>query len=111
MERLKVNATFQEEVYIEPSEALAKIKEQLGFADDRHSFLCVRDGRLMRGEDVSYHGSPLYEYTLLSDNPKWVALYNSVKCLEDYYRHAAEPEWQKIQEPIADEDEAPVMQM
>lgn len=111
MNRLKVKATFHEEVYIDPAEALAKIKEQLGFSNSRDTFLCVRDGELLCGEDISHHGSPLYEYTLFSNNPKWVELYNSVKCLEDYFRHSSDPEWQRVVDLEPNEDEAPVMRM
>ena len=111
MNQLKVKATFREEVYVDPAEAWAEIKAQLGFANSRDSFLCVHDGELLRGEDVSHHGSPLYEYTLVSNNPNWVALYDSVKRIDGYFRHSNDPEWQKVIDIEADEEESPIMRM
>lgn len=62
-----------QEVYIDPADAFACIKNALGFREVRDTFVCVKNGELMRGEDVSHHGSPLYEYQLISNNPKWIS--------------------------------------
>ena len=115
MKDVKVNAVICQEVYIDPAEAFGKIKNALGFCNDRDRFICVENGELLRGEDVSYHGSPLYEYELISNNPKWIELFNSVQCLDDYFKHSEEPQWNRVidnneTEDIA-EDNAPVMRM
>ncbi len=96
MKPLKMKGMLQMDVQIDPCEALTKIKEALGLAEGKHTFLCVRDGQLMLGEDVSYHGSPIYEYSVISNNPKWIDLYNSVQCIENYMKDCNNPEWQKV---------------
>ena len=53
----------------------------------------------MRGEDVSHHGSPLYDYTEVSNNPKWAELYKAFACLEEYMKYAGSPQWQKYLKP------------
>lgn len=47
----------------------------------------------MRGEDVSHHGSPLYDYTEVSNNPKWAELYKAFERLEEYMNYADSPQW------------------
>ena len=71
---LKVQGVATQEVYISMEEAFQALKTGLGFEDSYSTFLCVREGKLMRGEDVSRHGSPMYEYTEVSNNPKWAKL-------------------------------------
>ncbi|WP_303022000.1 MULTISPECIES: hypothetical protein [Bacillota] len=104
MKGMKIRASFEQEVYIDPAEAFRALKVRLGFAP-RDGFVCVKDGELVYGEDVSYHGSPMYEYETISNNPKWLELYQSVECLDDYFCHSDEPQWQKEIEPDMDEDE------
>ena len=82
MKGMKIRASFEQEVYIDPAEAFRALKVRLGFAP-RDGFVCVKDGELVYGEDVSYHGSPMYEY----------------------FCHSDEPQWQKEIEPDMDEDE------
>ena len=101
---MKIKAVFTHEVDVNPAEAFEKIKEYLGFTSTHDTFLGVKDGELRMGRDISYHGSPMYEYETISNNPKWVELYNSVKCLDDYFNHSQEPQWQKNIEPELDED-------
>lgn len=104
MKNMKIMAAFEQEVYIDPAEAFRAIKARLGFAP-RDGFIGIRNGELVHGEDVSYHGSPMYEYETISNNPKWLELYQSVQCLDDYFCHSKEPQWQKKIEPEMDEDE------
>lgn len=101
---MKVRATLEQEVNVDPAEAFRGIKEQLGFAP-RYGFVSVKDGGLLHARDVSYHGSSTYEYETISNNPKWLELYRSVECLEDYFSHSNEPQWQKEIEPDLDENE------
>ena len=68
-------------------------------------YVSVKDGELVYARDVSYHGSSTYEYETISNNPKWLELYQSVKCLDDYFSHSSEPQWQKEIEPDLDENE------
>lgn len=98
MKDMKINAVIHQEVYIDPGDAFECIRKALGLYEDHDSFLCVKDGELLRGSDVSYHGSPIYEYETISNNPKWVELYKSVHSLEDYFKHSQEPQWEMIVE-------------
>lgn len=115
MKNMKVNAIVHQEVYIDPADAFVCIKNALGFREDHDSFVCIKDGKLVRGEDVSYHGSPMYEYETISNNPKWIELYNSVQCLDDYFKHSEDPQWNRVinndETEEHDEDNAPVMRM
>ena len=74
--------------------------------------LGVRDGRLVRAEDVSHHGSPEYEYTELSNNPKWAELFRAFQRLREYMNHADSPEWARHIEPEQEEtQDGPTMQL
>ncbi|MEY8313103.1 hypothetical protein AALA61_14220 [Oscillospiraceae bacterium 42-9] len=42
-------------------------------------YVSVKDGELVYARDVSYHGSFTYEYETISNTPKWLELYQSVK--------------------------------
>lgn len=98
---LKVHGITTQEVYISMEEAFQALKTGLGFAGD--TFLCVREGKLMRGEDVSRHGSPLYKYTEVSNNPKWAELFQAFQCLENYMKYADSPQWGRHLEPEQEE--------
>ena len=60
---------------------------------DSGEFYTVKDRKLQRGEDVSYHGSPYYKYTEVSNNPNWIRLYQAVECLNEYKAHRQDPTW------------------
>lgn len=100
---LKVRGIATQEVYISMEEAFQALKTGLGFAESRDTFLCVKEGKLMRGEDVSRHGSPLYEYTEVSNNPKWAELFQAFQCLENYMKYADSPQWGRHLEPEQEE--------
>lgn len=109
---MKIRATVHQEVYIDPADAFACIKKALGFQEEHGSFVCVKNGELMRGKDGSYHGSPVYEYEAISNNPKWIELYNNMQCLDDYFKHSKEPQWNRMvegNEAAMDEDNALAM--
>lgn len=96
MKIVKVHGVAHMEVEISPLEALNSIKESLGLSDSHSESLCIKDGLLTRVEDVSYHGSPVYEYTCVSNNPKWTELYNSMMCLEEYLKNSDSELWKKM---------------
>ena len=109
---LKVQGIATQEVYISMEEAFQALKTGLGFEDSYSTFLCVREGKLMRGEDVSHHGSPMYEYTEVSNNPKWAKLFQAFRCLEDYMKQADSPQWERHLEPEQEEtQDGPSMTM
>ena len=115
MNDLKINATLRQEVSVNPSEFFQALKESLGFGTPYSDFFVrVKDGELVRGEDVSYHGSPMYEYSLISNNPKWIELFNSIRVLDDFFKNSNTPERERIiesNEISEDEDISPVMRM
>lgn len=77
MNDMKIRATFQQEVYVDPVEAFKQIKTRLGFAPYR-SFITIKDGELVQGEDASYHGSPMYEYETISNNPRMFLISSAI---------------------------------
>ena len=109
MSMVKVKATMQQEVYIEPHDALESIKHSLGLYKGSKDFITVKNGKIVLGEDVSYHGSPMYEYEVVSNNPKWVELYKSIECMEDYFKHCDEPQWKRVIEQDEEESPAPAL--
>ena len=54
-------------------------------------------------EDVSHHGSPMYDYTEVSNNPKWAELYKAFERLEEYMNYADSPQWERHLEPEQEE--------
>ena len=42
---------------------------------------------------MSRHGSPMYQYEEVSNNPKWEELFQAFQCLENYMKHADSPQW------------------
>ena len=46
MKGMKIRASFEQEVYIDPAEAFRALKVRLGFAP-RDGFVCVKDGELV----------------------------------------------------------------
>lgn len=93
---MKVNGVAHMEVEINPLEVLNAIKNSLGLSDSNSESICVKDGFITRVEDVSYHGSPVYEYKQVSNNPKWTELYNSLLCLENYFKNSDSEQWVKM---------------
>lgn len=53
----------------------------------------LKDGNLYYREDVSHHGSPIYEDTLITDNPKVIELFKAVKTLGEYLKRPDSPEY------------------
>ena len=101
----KVQGVTFQEVYISMEDAFQALKDGLGFNDSHDTFLCVREGKLMRGEDVSHHGSPLYDYTEVSNNPKWAELYQAFERLEEYMKYADSPQWERHLESEQEESQ------
>lgn len=95
MGAIKINSMIYQQVYVDLKDAILAIKQALGFSTC-DGFLCIRDGKLQYGRDVSYHGSPCYEYEVVSDNPKWLELYKSIECLDEYVTHSKDPVWNKM---------------
>lgn len=68
-----VRGTTTQEVAISMEDAFWVLERGLGFTDAYS--LGVRDGKLVRAEDMSHHGSPEYAFTELSNNPKWACIF------------------------------------
>lgn len=83
---MKVNAVLTHEVSITALDAIVAIKKYFNFVNYNRTFLVKREDGLYRKEDISYHGSPTYEYTLVSNDEEKIALYDSIECIESYIR-------------------------
>jgi len=63
------------------------LKKANNFDTSYDSYLELRDDGLYKGIDISYHGSPYYEYTLITNDTKQIRLYKAIieleKALED----------------------------
>ena len=77
-----VRGTTTQEVAISMEDAFWVLERGLGFTDAYS--LGVRDGKLVRAEDMSHHGSPEYAFTELSNNPKWAELFRAFQRLREY---------------------------
>ena len=54
----------------------------------------------------------MYEYTELSNNPKWLTLFKAVKCIEQYMDYADSPQWERHLKPEQEEtQDGPSMTM
>ena len=95
---IDITATFRQKVQIDMCDAVIQIKKALGF-EVNNGFLTVENGKLFHGVDTSYHGSPNYEYTEISNNPNYIAIYNSLNMLEEYLSDRSAPKWAKHLEP------------
>lgn len=95
MENIIVNATVTSKATVNILDAFYAIKQSLGLGDGYSDDLLIKDDCLVRIEDISYHGSPEYTYTEISDNPKWVELFQAVNLLEDYLINKDSDEWKK----------------
>jgi hypothetical protein len=51
--------------------------------DDINSIV-LKNGYLCIEEDVSYHGSPIYEYRKISDNTKLIEFYEALKIMNNF---------------------------
>lgn len=92
---IDITATFRQKVQIDMYDAIKEIKTELGFNAGYGEFMKVENGRLLRAEDISYHGSPNYQYTEISNNPNYIAIYNSLNMLEEYFSDRNAPKWAK----------------
>ena len=96
---VEVKATVSQDVYVDPTDVIASIKDILGFKTVYSSHLAVKDGQLVRQRCQISNGYPMssmYDYKTISNNPKWIELFNSIQCIEDYLNHYDEPQWDKI---------------
>ena len=92
---IDITATFRQKVQIDMYDAIKQIKEALGFDLTAGEFMKVENGKLIHAEDISYHGSPQYQYTEISNNPNYIAIYNSLNILEEYFSDRSAPKWAK----------------
>lgn len=93
---VSVNGTIKQTVEVDVADVIKTMESYLNFDNERGGFVKVKNGELIKFTDISYHGSPYYDETLISDNPNWVKLYESINCIKDFLEHRDEPQWQKI---------------
>ena len=101
---VSITATFREQVTVDMAEVIRSIKEKMGFDCLYGEHFTIRDGVLLLGEDVSYHGSPEYQYTEISNNPKYIEIFKSLNVLEEYFKDRDAPKWAKHIEVSSEKD-------
>ena len=89
---MKINATTTThmEVSVSMEEIISRLKEECGVRENPDNYYTVEDGKIIKNEDISYHGSPLYRKTVISDNPNVVAMYESILNFERAYKDKKE---------------------
>lgn len=106
--KIKVRGTITEDVTIDIKEAFYAIKRGLGFETEYGKSIHIRDGILVERKDVAYHGSAYFEYREISNNPKWIELYQSILLLEEYMEHSDDSIWKRHIEKRHDKDDIEV---
>lgn len=78
--------------YIETEVNILDVIEQIlkskGWNNTYSSYVCVDDNKtkIIRNTDISRHGLPLYEKSVLSEDFEDVDLFIHLKCIEKYYK-------------------------
>jgi len=70
-------------VSVSAQDMIDSIKKANNFDASYNNYLELRDNGLYKGIDVSYHGSPDYEYTLVTNDAKQIRLYKAIIELEN----------------------------
>lgn len=85
--QIKANGIMKHEVTVDVSDVLNNLKKRLGFADSHSNYTRTthhdREG-IYRIEDVSHHGSPIWEYTLLTDKEEDIKAFECINYLLEY---------------------------
>lgn len=74
------------ETEVNISDVIEQILESKGWNTTYDSYVIVSQNQIIRNTDVSYHGSPLYETKVLSEDPEDIALFIHLKGIEEYYK-------------------------
>jgi len=85
--KIEVDAQTLLSVSVNPVDVLEELKQNFGFKDYRNSWIIEKDNKLYRQEDTSYHGSPAYEYKLISDNIKDVEVFKALNIILEYLKN------------------------
>lgn len=71
---VKINATNEE--------IINSLKAKFNLMDRNDHFVVLKENGLYRGEDTSHHGSPDYEYNLITKDEKLIRVYKAITELE-----------------------------
>lgn len=74
------------EVNISVENMIDALKKRCGVYDKHDTYYTVENNKLYRHADISYHGSPQYETTLVSDDENIAAMYSAIVAFEDAYK-------------------------
>lgn len=75
------------EVDVSMEEIIECLKEKCGVRESHDCYYSVSDNKLYKHTDVSYHGSPVYEDTLVSEDPNVIIMYESIVNFEKAYKN------------------------
>ena len=85
---IKTNGTTNLEVMVDASDVLRKLRIRLGLADRFGEAYDLTNHNDIEGiykiEDVSRHGSPTWEYTLITDKETDIRAFECVNYLLEY---------------------------
>ena len=67
-------------IEVNPTDVILQIAKDLGFyTNDYHECITLKDDKIVRMEDTSYHGSPSYEVSkVISDKKEDIELYKAL---------------------------------
>ena len=83
--KIKTKGIASFDVEIDPIESLYEIKAMLGFGRQYGgNSIGIVDGVLKSSYDISYHGSPCYEYSVISDKQEDIDAYRAMNLLIRY---------------------------
>lgn len=83
---LQVYGTVRTKICVEPLEVLEELKRAMNWEDTSDRYLRIVDNKLLVYNDISYHGSPCYEQTTISEDPEVLKAYDSLNNLMQYLR-------------------------
>ena len=91
--KIRTIGMAEHEVMIDVGRVLTTLKTQLGFADRFGKDFALTKHNGIKGiyeiEDESYHGSPIWAYTLITDKESDIKAFECINYLIDYLKTEA----------------------
>lgn len=82
---MKINGKQTQNVIINitPKDIIDSLKESFGFTELYYNHIELKENGLYDVTDISYHGSPIYEYKLITNDLNKIRLYKAIIELEN----------------------------
>jgi len=91
--KISTNGTTRLAVTVDASDVLKKLKIGMGLADIHGAAYSLTNHKNKRGiykiEDISHHGSPVWEYMLITDSERDIKAYECINYLLEYLEEKA----------------------